>query len=251
MSDSKNEKKLLDFDDEFFSKLDEYGYSSYPDIATKLDYAEKACDLLGIDYKKVSLIIAVCETRRCCYGEVGERFLTQKVPGYSEDKYLRALTSESIPEDIREEVFKGASNILEGKTENNEELLSFLTNYAMEYANTYVDNKSKQVFMAMYFDRLVKKSMEEGVLTAPKIDFSKREKRSKAAIEHKQDKYVMLNMLYDYYFAENNIDKIPEDFIARVGNIKPNEIVAYFIASRTEKTIEDLVRKLEERNRDK
>ena len=121
----------------------------------------------------------------------------------------------------------------------------------MEYANTYVDNKSKQVFMAMYFDRLVKKSREEGVLTAPKIDFSRRERRSKVAVEHKQDKMVMLNMLYDYYYSEHRLDKLPQDYRLKVGSIPPNEMVAYYLASRTERTIEDLAKKVENRDLDK
>lgn len=185
------------------------------------------------------------------FGEVGEEFLSKKVPKFDEIEYIKALTWKSIPEELREDVINGASNVLNGKPQNNEELLVFLANYAMEYANSYIDNKSKQVFMAMYFDRLVKKSKEEGVLTAPKIDFSKREKRSKLAIEHKQDKLVMLNMLYDYFSTERNLNKLPREYRQRVGKIKPNEMVAYYLASRTEKTIVSLVKKVENRDLDK
>ena len=75
---SENNENLIDFDKELLSKTDDYGENSYPDVATKLDYAERACDLLGVDFKKVSLIILTSEASRTCYRRSRRKILKRK-----------------------------------------------------------------------------------------------------------------------------------------------------------------------------
>lgn len=236
--------------EEYLSKLNEYGESSFMDNEMMLTYIGKISKMLKLDGTLASGIYVGSEMANTCYGDIGENFVIQKTNSFDRFDFAKTIIMmhmEDIPEDKKDRVLKGVSHVLAGKYSNNEELLVQIARYALQIGNTYTDSTKKNTFIGEYLTDTVKRSVESKRLKALKIKSDTHEMRSKEAIPHKQEKYLLLGSLYDYY--DQGVLTLPEEY-RRLEEEDRKKAISYFLVSRSEEALENMLAHMKARDID-
>lgn len=233
---------------EYLTKENDYGENSFDDADMMINYTGRIADMLSLDKRLAQSIYVGIEMSDTCFGDIGKNFVSQKLDGFDIKDYastLIGLNMRDESEDFRGKVQAGVSHVLDSKFANNEELLVQIMRYALNIGNTYQDPTGKSTFIGEYIAEIVRDSVQGNKLRARKIDVVKHEVRSKKQIMHKQEKYILLESLFDYY--DQGVLRLPEEF-REVEEENKKKAICYFLASRSEEELERTLEQLKSRD---
>ena len=233
---------------EYLTKENDYGESSYDDADMMINYTGRIADMLRLDKRLAQSIYVGIEMADTCFGDIGKNFVNQKLDGFDLKDYastLIGLNMHDESEDFRGKVQAGVSHVLDSKYANNEELLVQIMRYALRIGNTYQDPTEKSTFIGEYITEVVKDSIMGKKLRAKRIEGVNHEVRSKKQIMHKQEKYILLESLFDYY--DQGALRLPEEF-REVEEENKKKAICYLLASRSEEELERTLERLKSRD---
>lgn len=233
---------------EYLTKENDYGESKYEDADMMINYTGRIADMLRLDKHLAQSIYVGIEMSDTCFGDIGKNFVSQKLDGFDIKDYastLIGLNMDDESKDFKGKVQEGVSHVLESKYANNEELLVQIMRYALRIGNTYQDPAEKSTFIGEYITEVVRDSIMGKKLRAKKIAGVNHEVRSKKQIMHKQEKYILLESLFDYY--DQGSLRLPNEFRTLEEENK-KKAICYFLASRSEEELERTLEQLKSRN---
>lgn len=230
-------------DSEFFcelsTKTDDYGEPILRKLMNKIDSAKKIAEALELNITMVKAILIGIDIAYPCYGEIGEQFLKSKDKSFSRISYAERIMRtilQGIEDNKVNEIYDGIKNVIDNNPNTEEEKLVRLINEKFEETETVQEKEIRGLLIGDFISKVVK----EGKITEINLLKGKEflEKREKRKLE-KETILEILEKAQQYYHEE--YEQIPKAFKDSFAEFTKEQIVVYYIATRTQRKIEKLV----------
>ncbi len=174
------------------------------------------------------------------FGQIGEDFLKQKLPNYSNSGLGVALTSymlEGIYTDRAKQIIQGVKRILDGEIpQTNEERAACLAIELFDAANKLEKDGGAMYSWLLY---CVMQSTRTGGI----VMFDKTEDYNelvnlppeKETVCYTNENAIELEAAYLYYATD--LSRVPEDFVRALTGYSETEIAAYYVMSLSENAL--------------
>lgn len=230
-------------DSEFFcelsTKTDDYGDSILRKLMNKIDCAKKIAEALELDVTIIRIILIAIDIAYPCYGKTGEEFLKSKDKSFSKISYaervMRTILKE-IEENNVNEIYTRIKNVINNSPKAEEEKLVKSINENFKEIDSIQEKEIRGLLIGDFISKVVKEGRITEINPLKGKEFL--EKRDKRKLE-KETILEILEKAEKYYLE--NYEEIPEEFKESFSEFTKEQIVAYYIATRTQRKIEKLV----------
>ena len=230
-------------DSEFFyelsTKTDDYGDPILRKLLNKIDCAKNIAEVLELDITAIKVILISIDISYPCYGEIGEEFLESNDKSFSKilymQKILKAILQEFDNNDINK-ICESIKNVINNSPKTEEEKLAKIINNLFDELDIIQKGEIRGLLVGEFIGNVIKdRKITEINLLNGRDSLEKRVKR-------KLDKEKTLETLEKakQYYMEN-YEEIPREFKDSFIEFTREQIVAYYITTKTQRKIEEIV----------
>lgn len=217
------------------TKTDDYDEKILGKLLNKIKCAKEIAERFDLDTNIVEIVMIGEAISYPCYGKIGEEFLKSKENSFSKLSFAVAIMKKMINkiDDVKmDSIYIGIENVINNNPITAEEQLVLLINKVFEEIDSIKEKDIRAVLVGLFMSKVIENGKIEKVeYIDKKINLEKREYRSLS----KEEKTRELEEAYQYYF--NNYNEL-KDFKLGLENLTKEAIVAYYIATRTQREIE-------------
>ncbi len=224
---------------ELSTKTDDYGDSILRKLMNKIDCAKRIAEVFGLNIAIIKAILIGIDIAYPCYGKIGEEFLKSNDNSFSKvlyvKKILKSILQEFEDNDINK-IYENIKNVINDSTQIEEEKLAKIINKVFNDVDIILEGEIRGLLIGEFIGKVIKdrKITETNILEDK--DFL--ERRDKKNLK-KEIILENLKKVQKYYIEE--YEEIPGVFKDSFEEFTKEQIVAYYIATRTQRKIEKLV----------
>lgn len=231
--------RLKDNSNMYLNKIDKYGENNLSKCRTKVKAGNEIAHALSLNAYIVAGIIYGEGLMRTAFGEVGENFLREKNPNFSNVDFayrnMLGIISEMESETSGGRILEGIRNLEERKDSKPEEQLAYLIIDGFNYADSLEKKEKRNICFINYKNKVMSQSLLNGAVTGIVIPTPQDLRQKSSSIDENRAMNI-LNMAR--IVMRNNYSMVPQSFKKAYAGLDIDTQITYYVGALSESELE-------------